>query len=80
MADSEDLDAAADAAMLAAARAAGSTRRKVSFAHGDILKYRRAFDSCDFTKSGTVKASDLNRVISKLGYKISKVKIDVSAL
>ena len=78
MADSEDMDAATDAAMFAAARAAGSTRRKASFAHGDILKYRKAFDSCDYTKSATIKASDLNKVISKLGYKISKAKIDVS--
>ena len=56
MAESEDMDAAADAAMFAAARASGSGRRKVSFAHGDILKYRRAFDSCDYTKSAHSKS------------------------
>ena len=73
----EDPDAAADEAMAAAARAAGSTRRKVSFAHSDILKYRRAFDLFDLTKSAKIKATDLSGVMSKLGYKIGKDKVDV---
>ncbi len=79
--DDDVMDEAEEAAMLAAAQrraSSGRGARKPSFAHSDVLKYRRAFDAYDQTKSATIRAADLGRVMNKLGYKFNQDKIDVS--
>ena len=80
--DDDILDPETEAAMFAAARRARSSggARKMSLAHGDVIKYRRAFDAFDTHKTARIQASDLGRVISKLGYKITQDKIDASII
>jgi Ca2+-binding EF-hand superfamily protein len=52
-----------------------ATRRRASFAHSDIIKYRRSFDGYDFNKDGTVRASDLDSIVNKLGYRMTKEQV-----
>ncbi len=55
-----------------------ATRRRASFASSDITKYRRSFDGFDFQRNGTVQAKDLQKIIAKLGYRMTQEEINVS--
>jgi len=53
-----------------------SLKRKTSFAQGDVMKYRRSFDSFDFDKCGAIQVKYLRNVINKIGYKIPDERLD----
>ena len=54
-----------------------ATRRKYSLAQGDLVKYRRAFDSVDREKRGQVRSAELEDVVQKLGYRLTPDQIKV---
>ena len=55
-----------------------ATHRKGSLAEGDIVKYRRAFDSADHQRRGKVRSGDLESVVIKLGYRLTEEQLKVS--
>ena len=52
-------------------------RRKMSFAQGDILKYRRAFDAYNDPAAGGIKGENLLAAIEMAGYRVSQSKVQV---
>jgi len=48
-----------------------ATRRKGSMAHGDVHKYRVAFDAFDTENEGRLPCKDLQELANRLGYRIT---------
>lgn len=51
--------------------------RRMSFAQGDIMKYRRAFDVYNDPAAGGIKGENLSAAIEMVGYRVSQSKVQV---